>query len=345
MTPPEVSFLLPVRDAAPWLGEALDSLAAQTFEDFEVIAVEDGSVDDSEAILLRAAANDRRIVVARTAPSERGVVPALNLGLGAVRGRFIARMDADDVSRPNRLALQVEMLERDESLDAVTCKVRPFPESELGDGMRRYFVWQNELTGADELARDRFVESPLMASSLLLRTRAVAELGGWRDPNWPEDWDLLLRMWECGGRIARIPETLHGWRIHDSQATQTHPRYGEERFLAARAHFLSRELKRAVAGRRVLILGAGPVGKRLARALSAENFDVDGFIDVDPKKIGGLIAGPDRRWPVDSMESLFAESPRPYAVSAVGLSGGRERVRALLQERGWTEGVDFVVAA
>lgn len=345
MASPEVSVLLPVRDAAPWLDQALESIAAQTFENYEVIAVDDGSVDGCSDILRRAAAHDRRILVKQTSAAARGVVPALNVGLGAVRGRFIARMDADDVSRPTRLAQQVETLEAGETLAAVTCKVQPFPESELGDGMRRYFEWQNGLTGAVELARDRFVESPLMASSLLVRTRAVTELGGWRDPGWPEDWDLLLRMWEGGAHIARIPETLHGWRIHDAQATQTHPRYGEDRFLAARAHFLSHALEQAAAGRRVLVLGAGPVGKRLARALAAEGFHVDGFIDVDPKKIGGLVAGPERKWPVDSMESLFEESPRPYAVSAVGLAGGRMRVRALLEERGWTETTDFVVAA
>ena len=91
------------------------------------------------------------------------------------------------------------------------------------------------------------------------------------------------------------------------------------------------------------ILGAGPVGKRLAKALADEGVELAGFVDIDPKKIGGH-AGP-RRWPVASMEELQAASPGPFAVSAVGQKGGRERVRARLLDDGWVEGRDFVVAA
>ena len=343
---PKVSILLPVRDAAPWLAEALESIEAQTFSDFEVVAVDDGSTDGSGEILLRHARRDSRIVVVTGDRHEQGVVGALNTGLARVRGALVARMDADDRSDPRRLAVQIEAIRANSSLAAATCRVVPFPESALGDGMRRYFEWQNGLLRPEDLRRDRFVESPLMASSLMVRTQVLAEeLGGWADTGWAEDWDLLLRLWESGHRIVRVPETLHGWRIHEAQATQTHPRYSEDRFLAARAHFLARELRRVAGNRTVRILGAGPVGKRLARALAEEDFDVDGFIDVDPKKIGGRISGPTRKWPVDSMDALFAEKPRPYAVSAVGLAGGRQRVRALLEEKGWTEGEDFVVAA
>ena len=110
MTLPTVSVLLPVRDGARHLPEALDSLRAQTFQDFELIVVDDGSHDDSAPIAEAHGAHVLR-------QEQQGLVAALGRGRAAARGRFVARMDADDVALPERLALQVAALQ-DEGLDA-----------------------------------------------------------------------------------------------------------------------------------------------------------------------------------------------------------------------------------
>ncbi|HBI28684.1 MAG TPA: glycosyl transferase family 2, partial [Deltaproteobacteria bacterium] len=104
MSAPLVSVLMPVRNDARILPECLTDLAAQTLRDWELVVVDDGSTDDSPALLKSWADRDARLRIFTTPP--QGIVPALNTGLAECRGRFIARMDADDRMRPERLERQ-----------------------------------------------------------------------------------------------------------------------------------------------------------------------------------------------------------------------------------------------
>jgi glycosyltransferase involved in cell wall biosynthesis len=342
---PTISITLAARDAEPWLSEMLDSVLAQSDSDWRLLALDDGSRDATGEVLHRFAEADERIHVLEPHPEPLGVSAALNRLLAEVTTALLARSDADDIWLPERLALQRACLAGDATLAAATCRVEPFPELNLGDGMRRYFQWQNELLTPDEIARDRFVESTIAHPTLMIRTDVLRSIGGWQDPVWPEDWDLHLRLLEGGHRVARVDAVAYRWRVHATQLTQADARYSEDAFLAARAHYLARFLMSVASDRPLWLLGAGPVGKRLAKALADERCVPAGFVDVDPKKIGGLIHSDAHRWPVISMEDLFATVPRPMAVAAVGLVGGRERVRRLLMDHGWMEGRDFVVAA
>lgn len=348
---PRISIAMPVRDAGPWLEECLDSVAAQTERDFELIAVDDGSTDSSAAILAARAAADPRIRVLRTTPGSGGavgIVAALNLALEAARAPLLARMDADDVMHGERLARQAEALEADPSLFAVTSRTAAFPEAELRDGMRAYLAWQNGLLAPEDLARDRFIESPVLHPSVMMRTEAVRQdLGGWRERGWPEDWDFFLRAFEKGLRIGRLPETLVNWRLHARQLTRTHARYREQSLLAARACYLGRHLlgEAVSSDRDVWVLGAGPVGKALVKALAEAGVVARGLADVDPRKIGGVVRGRAHRWPVVAHDRLRGLVPRPFAVSAVSGPVARQRVRGELAGWGWREGEDFVVAA
>lgn len=339
-----ISVLMPVRDAAPWLPEALASLAAQTEESWELLAVDDGSRDGSRALLRRWAEKDARVRVLETVPERRGIVAALNAGLAAAAAPLLARMDADDVSHPQRLAMQAAVLARKPCLFGSCCRVQAFPTASVRDGMSRYLAWQNGLESSVDIARDRFVESPMLHPSIMVRTVPLRDrLGGWVDCGWPEDWDLFLRAFELGLAFERVGEVLVRWRLHPRQATRTDPRYSPDSLCAARAHFLARALR--CDPRPVWLLGAGPVGKTLAKALWNENVPVAGFAEIDRRKIGGRVHHAAYRWPVISMNDLFALEPRPRAVAAVGRAGARERIREELAARGWLEGGDFFAAA
>ncbi|MBT8335306.1 MAG: glycosyltransferase, partial [Gemmatimonadetes bacterium] len=187
-----MSVLLPVRNAVDTLDEALRSVLAQADVRFEVIAVDDGSSDGSSDILADRAREDPRVRVVSTAP--RGLVPALETARAAARAPLLARMDADDLMRPGRLATQRATLA--EHPDWAVCggHVRIIPRERLSAGRLRYESWLNSLADADAVERDLFVECPLAHPTWMLRADVVAQVGGYRDAGWPEDHDLLLRL-------------------------------------------------------------------------------------------------------------------------------------------------------
>ena len=350
MSPPRVSVLLPVRDAAPWLETALDSLAHQSFPDFEVVAVDDGSRDGSGDLLEARAAGDSRFRVLHrpAADPHPGLVAALDEGLARCRGELVARMDADDVAHPRRLELQVAALDRDPSLDVVSCLVRFFPSSTVEGGMRRYERWLNGLVTHEAILRERFVESPVPNPTVLVRRGTLDRVGSWRDAHgdggeaWPEDYDLWLRMAAAGARISKVARVLHFWREHPRRVTHRDDRYGKDRFLACKAHHLAQGP--LAAARRVVVWGAGPTGRRLARELQRRRIRIDAFVDVDPAKVGRRVRGREVVAPEALPELL--ELPGPTVVlAAVAARGARDRIRRRLEELGLVEGVGYWCAA
>ena len=331
-------MLLPVRDAAATLGACLDSLAAQDLHDHEVVAVDDGSRDASGDLLLARARSDPRLRVYRTPP--RGLVGALSLALGEARAPLVARMDADDVARGDRLTLQVERLERDASVDVLGSRVRlvACPGRAPGAGMRAYVEWQNGLLDHEAIARDRFVESPLAHPSVAMRTQALRGLGGWRAFDGPEDYDLWLRAFDAGLRFAKLAETLVEWRDSPQRLTRTDPRYAPGRFLALKLEALARGP--LAGGRPAVVWGAGPIGKAWSRALRGAGHEVQAFIEVDPRKVGGRIHGAPV---VGTGEALRLRGPLHLA--AVGQKGAREGIRAEASRLGLADGVDLFAVA
>jgi glycosyltransferase involved in cell wall biosynthesis len=330
--------LLPVRDAAPTLAACLDSLAAQSLGDHEVVAVDDGSRDGSGEILLARARSDPRLRVLRTPP--RGLVAALRLALGEARAPLVARMDADDVVLSERLALQAERLERDAAVDVLGCRVAlaSLPGVRAGEGMRAYVEWQNALLDHDAMARDRFVESPLVHPSVAMRTEALRGLGGWRDIDGPEDYDLWLRAFDAGLRFAKLAETLLEWRDSPGRLTRIDPRYASARFLAVKFEALGRgALARP---RPVVVWGAGPIGKAWSRTLRAGGHELRAFVEVDPRKVGGRLHGA----PVVAVGEAGALRGALH-LAAVGQRGARDRIRAEAARLGLVDGEDLIAVA
>ena len=338
---------MPAAGRAPWLGEAIDSILLQTFSEWELVIADDGVELPARRLAQRYGKRDPRIHIVDVPRSDRGIVGAQNAALAHARGEFVARMDSDDVAAAGRLGCQLALLESNSDLAAVAGRVRPFPRRAVGLGMQRYLDWQHSLGTPERKWLDRFVESPVVSPSMMYRrSLLVDELGGWHDLGWPEDFDLHLRMFEQGAGIGRVAETVLYWRQHSDQTSRRNGRYSKRNFMKARVHFLSRWLDRFVAKERPLwVLGAGPIGKDLARGLRGEGVDVVGFSDVDPNKVGNSVGRGSSARPVCSMDRLYALEPRPFAISAVGRPGVRERIRQDLRFHGWSESEDYVVAA
>jgi glycosyltransferase involved in cell wall biosynthesis len=327
-----------VRDACTTLPACLASLRAQTLLAHELIAVDDGSRDGSRALLEQWAAEDPRLRV--IAQEAAGLVAALNRGLGHARAPLVARMDADDWCHPRRLELQWEALAADPALTAVGSRVRVVAEEGVrNDGMRAYVDWQNGLLSHQAIARDLYVESPLVHPSVTLRTAALRALGGYRAFDGPEDYDLWLRGFAAGWRFAKHPEVLLDWRDRPDRLTRSDPRYGEDRFRALKAEALVRA--HLGAGRRVVLWGAGPIGKSWSKELRARGQQIAAFVEVDPGKIGQLVHGA----PVVSVLGAAALPRGSLHLACVGQATARARIRAEATRLGLTEPDDLVAVA
>jgi len=330
-----ISILMPVRNEAAYLPAALSSLARQTLRTWELVAVDDGSCDETPAILAAAARRDARIRVIRR--EGGGLVAALNSGLAACRAPLVARMDGDDICHPRRLELQATYLDTHAGTGLVACSFRHFPRTTLKQGMLSYETWQNTLDNYDLIMRDRFIESPFCHPSIMVRRDLIEQVGGYRDCGWAEDYDLWLRMADAGTRFARLPRPLFFWRDHPGRATRTMSEYSATAFRACKLHHLRQGFLRDQ--RSVIIAGAGLEGRAWQRLLAGEGVPVSGWVDVDPRKIGRILHGA----PVVSTEHLQARQGK--ILVAIGVRGAREQFRELAQLLSLQEGLDFICVA
>ncbi len=324
--------MLPCHNAERHLPQAIRSLGMQTFRDFEVVAVNDGSVDDTGAMLERWAERDERVRVAHL--GRVGLAEALRAGVEGCRGELLARADADDVAHPRRLAAQIEYLSVHRDVSATGTHVRYFPWEEVGWGARRYQSWLNGLAEPEAIARDIFVECPIAHPTLMIRRSVFEEVGGYQVNGWPEDYDLVLRLHVARACLANVPQVLHFWREGNHRASRTDGRYSRESFRRCKINYLkASDLK----GHDSTVLwGAGRVGKDLARTLIDDGIRVLGFFDIDPRKIGQEIYDA----PVwDARE--VARRREGYLLVAVGAAGARELIREQLAEAGLREPEDY----
>jgi cellulose synthase/poly-beta-1,6-N-acetylglucosamine synthase-like glycosyltransferase len=332
---PAVSLLLPCYNAAPFLAECITSLQLQTFDDYEVIAVDDGSTDDTPALLHAWATQDSRVRLLRIGRS--GLIGALQHATAAARADLLARMDADDVAQPQRLARQADYLRKNKNIAACGTQVRYFPRAHVREGALAYESWLNSLTHPDDLARNIFVECPIAHPTLMIRAGVLREVGGYQEQGWPEDYDLMLRVWSAGHALANVPEVLLQWRERPERMSRTDPHYSLEAFRRCKVHYLLRTLARE---RSIVVWGAGPVGKAFARELIQQGADVRAFLDVDPRKIGQNIYG----LPVHAPAEIHTFDGALF-LAAVGSATARSEIRGELRRHGILELEGFVAVA
>jgi glycosyltransferase involved in cell wall biosynthesis len=326
--------ILPVRNALPHLGRCLAGLDRQSLGELEVVAVDDGSTDGSAELLDRWAAGDSRNRVLHIRAS--GLVAALNAGLAACRAPLVARQDADDISHPRRLELQAALLESRSELGVASCLVRCFPWHGVGEGYRVYQRWLDSLVSHQQMARERFVESPLAHPSAMIRRHRLVEVGGYRDRDWPEDYDLWLRLFEAGVGFTKVEKPLYFWREHPDRLSRRDARYSTDAFLRCKAHHL---LRGPLAERQPVVMwGAGRTGRRLSRLLLEGGADIRAFVDIDPGKIGRRLRDRPVVAPPQLSELL---GPDTVVLAAVAARGARELIRQRLNALELVEGADY----
>ena len=283
------------------------------------------------------ATEDSRVSVVRQAPG--GIVRALEAGRAGARGRYLARMDADDIAEPDSVRRAVHATRGAARPGRLWCGSAVLPwglrcGTEV-DGTR---TGSTSIRTPEDVERNLFIECPLAHPTFFLRTDAVAEVGGYVNRGWPEDYDLLLRLWRSGARLAAVDRVLLQWRIRDDRASVRHDAYAPGAFRRCKIHYLLATLARDRDG--LVVWGAGPVGKAFAREVLEQGGNVRAFVDLDPRKIDQRIHGA----PV-ILPSEVTRYRDCFAVAAVGQEGVRASIRAELESAGWKEVIDFVAVA
>lgn len=224
---PRISVIFPVYNAERYLDAAVGSVLAQTWRDFELIALDDGSTDGSRAILERIATTDDRIrIVSRP---NKGLIGTLNEGLGLARGGLIARMDADDIALPGRFAAQVERLDADPALVALGGQILAIDAAGRALAPLKLPCGHEGIDGHHMTRLDSVIFHP----TAMVRTDAVIGVGGYDlTMDAAEDFDLWLRLAEIG-RLANLDRCVLHYRQH--LASVGHARRHQQRMTAWRA--------------------------------------------------------------------------------------------------------------
>ena len=243
---------------------------------------------------------------------------------------------------PGRLDRQAQYLAHNPDIDLVATNCEIFrADGPARSGMQRWADWSNGLLDHRAMYRERFVESPFAHPAIMMRARTLRESGGYRSGDFPEDYELWLRLFAEGRRFARLNELGVRVRDHERRSIRLQPQYRPEAFLNLKLAYLKRDYLRGA--REILIYGAGTVARRWARALSKDGFRVVALADINPRRIGKRIDG----IPVLSMkevgpDSVYASAP---AIGAVGKPGAREEMHAQLPSWGRRELIDFLFVA
>lgn len=208
---PTVSVVIPVRNGAQYIAEALRSILVQDLEDIEVVIVDDGSSDDGMAVAR--SMGDARVRIVPNAGS--GIVDALNMGLSLAQAPLLARMDCDDIALPGRLRLQASRFDADADLQLLG-------SAGLAIDSTGRVLGAMEVPLDDHELREAFsTRNPVLHPTAMFRTQAARRLGGYRRAfTFAEDYDLWLRLSEAG-RLANLDAPLVKLRTHSGQTSKT----------------------------------------------------------------------------------------------------------------------------
>jgi len=224
---PRVSVIMPVYNADFFLGQAIESILGQTFTDFEFVIVDDGSRDRSWEIIEAYARADARIRAFRNAENFK-LSKTLNRAIEASRGEYLVRMDSDDVSMPERLAIQVAFMDANPEVGVSGGTMQIINEQDKRIGVRRYYATDAEIRA------HLFRFSPFSHPTIILRHAVLDKAGGYEHCfNPAEDYELYFRL----GRISKfgnVPQTLLRYRVVPKSMTTGSTRAMESKTLEIR---------------------------------------------------------------------------------------------------------------
>ena len=328
---PLVSILIPFKNTAQFLVECLDSILKQTYEDWEVVAINDHSTDNSLSIVETYIKKDSRFQVFSN--KGTGIIPALQMAYANCSGKFITRMDSDDIMKPNRLKVMTDLLTKHGKGNVSVGQVRYFSERGISDGYSRYEKWLNGLTALGSNYSEIYKECVIPSPCWMTYREDFESCGGFESNRYPEDYDLTFRFYEKGLNVVPCNEVLLLWRDYDTRASRTHEHYAQNYFLEIKLHYflrLDHNKKRPL-----VVWGAGFKGKKTAKGLIKKDVDFTWICD-NPNKISKKIYDQEL-FHFSKLEGL----QNPQIIVTVANEGAQEEIKDYLNQLKFKPVIDY----
>ncbi len=326
-----ISILMPVKNAGPFLEECFTSILDQSYTNWELLAINDHSTDNSLSILNQFASHDNRINVFTNTGS--GIIEALRTAYKHSAGRLITRMDADDTMPADKLKELSTALKQAGEGHLATGLVHYFSETELGNGYQRYANWLNTLTTSSKNYEDIYQECVIPSPCWMVYRTDLDHCGGFLPDRYPEDYDLCFRFYEAGLKVIGVSQELHHWRDHSVRASRTDAHYADNRFMDLKVHyFLKLEYTE---GDTIVLIGAGKKGKQIARKFLEAGVAFC-WVSNNINKIGKDIYGVR----IETLESVLLKKRLKVLVAVTGPSD-KEELQGELTAMGFIKGLHY----
>ncbi|MFC2116064.1 glycosyltransferase [Bacteroidota bacterium] len=332
---PIVSVILPFFNADLTIERAIESIASQSLQGFECILINNNSTDKSVEIAHNRAEKDKRFILIHE--KRQGVMFASNAGSEYARGKYIARMDADDFACPDRLRLQAGFLDANPDYGAVGGLVKHIGHSENTKGMARYVEWVNSVRTYQEIMNSRFIESPIVNPSSMWRKEVANKFGMYKEGDFPEDYEMWLRWLSEGVKIRKLGETVLEWHDSDTRLTRTQSIYSDSSFYRIKTKYLAHWLeKNNPFHPRIAVWGASRISRRRVRLLKPYGIEPEFYIDIKKGR------------QLDQEVVYFRDIPTPdqiFILTYIKQMNARDEIQDFLHSRGYKEGLNYLLVS
>lgn len=329
---PLVSIIMAVKDTAPYLPACLDSIIAQTYQNWELVAVNDHSSDDTPAILAAYAKQDTRIRVFHS--DRKKLIPTLKYGQKFMQGELINRMDSDDKMPADKLETLVNTWNKYGKGNIIAGGTEHFvDEGEVGDGFRRYEKWLNKVAKNNLHYLEIYRECVIPSHCWIIHRDDFFAVDAFNPEVYPEDYDLCFRFYKRGLNVIGIDKILHFWRDRSDRISRTWEEYKDNRYFQMKLRYfyeLDRDLKRPL-----VIWGAGRNGKDFAKLVLERESSFHWFCDNE-NKIGKDIYG-QRLAHYSELENI----ENPQIVIVVASPDGQAEIQKYLDTLGKKPRLDY----
>jgi len=281
MHKPLISILTPFKNTSKFLPECIDSILKQNYTNWELIIIDDGSIDNSFEIVSIYAKQDSRIKLLKN--TGKGIIEALRLALKNSKGVYITRMDSDDIMYPEKLDVLINKLLTSGKQHVAIGLVNYFNVQGLKEGYKDYQDWLNNLTKYGNNFTEIYKECVIPSPCWMVHKDDLIASEAFTPNRYPEDYDLAFRFYKQNLTCIPCNNIIHHWRDYDSRTSRTHEHYAENHFIDLKLHyFLQLNYDET---RPLVIWGAGKKGKFIVKKLIEYDIPFKWICD-NPKKIG-----------------------------------------------------------